>query len=253
MNIYDLKVIVTGAASGLGKEISLSLCRAGATVAALDINQTGLEELKAEAKDLAGKIYSYRADVACESEVVEVTKNAFSDCMYINGLINCAGIYRDGLLITSYQQSFFKMPLAQWQKVIDVDLTGTFLMTREVAAQMIERAITPAVIINISSISRHGNPGQSNYSAAKAGVVVDTRVWAQELASYGIRVAAIAPGFIHTPILQAMQPEVLDQWITKIPLGRLGEACEIFDGVRFIVECDYFNGKCLEIDGGLNI
>jgi len=93
--------------------------------------------------------------------------------------------------------------------------------------------------------------GQSNYSAAKAGVVADTRVWAQELAPYGIRVAAIAPGFVRTPILDAMQPDVLQTWIDRAPLKRLGEPSEIFAGVRFIFECEFFTGKYLEIDGGL--
>lgn len=253
MKLNALNIIITGAASGLGRECALALCRVGAQVAAIDINQAGLERLYKESRELEGKLSIYKANIAREEEVIAVVKKIFASGTAINGLLNSAGIYRDGRLITSYQDSLFKMPLAQWQTVIDVDLTGTFLMTREVAALMIERTISPGVIINISSISRHGNPGQANYSAAKAGVVADTRIWAQELAPYGIRVAAIAPGFIQTPILGAMQPEVLAAWIAKIPAGRLGEASEIFEGVRFIVECEYFNGKCLDIDGGLTL
>ena len=124
-------------------------------------------------------------------------------------------------------------------------------MSREIAAHMIEKNIRPGVIVNISSVTRSGNEGQSNYSAAKAGVVVDTRVWALELAEYGIRVGAIAPGFIRTPILEAMAPNVLDSWVSRVPLRRLGEPEEIYAALKFIFECEFFNGKCLEIDGGL--
>jgi len=253
MKINDCKFIVTGAASGLGREFSLSLCRAGASVVAVDIDQPGLDTLAIDAKNLVGELYVHRANVSREDEVVRAVEKAFSVCGSINGLINSAGIYRDGLLIRPYQGGVLKMPLAQWKTVLDVDLTGTFLMIREVATQMIERKIKPGVLINISSISRHGNVGQANYSAAKSGVVVDTKVWAQELAPYGIRVTAIAPGFIQTPILQAMHPDILEEWISKVPLKRLGEPHEIFAGVRFIIECDYFNGRCLDIDGGLNM
>lgn len=254
MDLNGLRVIVTGASSGLGKETALSLCRAGAKVACVDVDSAGLTNLVAEAGAFAGEMRSYQADISREEEVIEAVNRASTDYHSINALVNSAGIYRDGLLLRSWPSgAITKLPLAQWKAVIDVDLTGLFLMTREVAAQMVEKAVRPGVIINISSISRHGNPGQGNYSAAKAGVVADTRVWAQELAPYGIRVAAIAPGFIQTPILRAMQPETLKEWVTKVPLKRLGEPHEIFSGVRFIIECEYFNGKCLDIDGGLTL
>ena len=251
MQLSDLRIIITGAASGIGKECALELCRAGARVVGIDINDSGLAELPVKAKDLSGEMHTYQADISHEDEVIKVVQKASADYGYINALINCAGIYRDGLLLRSFQGKVITMPLAQWKAVIDVDLTGLFLMTREVAGQIVRNAIKSGVIINISSISRHGNPGQSNYSAAKAGVVADTKLWAQELASYGIRVAAIAPGFIRTPILRFMHLEVLQEWITKIPVAWLGEPYEIFAGVRFIIECECFNGKCLDIDGGL--
>ncbi|MEO1268306.1 MAG: SDR family oxidoreductase, partial [Myxococcota bacterium] len=138
-------------------------------------------------------------------------------------------------------------------QVIDVDLTGPFLCTREFAAKVIETDTTPSVVVNISSVSRHGNMGQSNYSAAKAGLVADTKLWANELARYGVRVAAIAPGFIDTPILQGMRPEMLEKILKGVPMRRAGSCEEIFKGIQFIVECDYFTGKCLDIDGGLTL
>jgi 3-oxoacyl-[acyl-carrier protein] reductase len=109
------------------------------------------------------------------------------------------------------------------------------------------------VVVNISSVARHGNPGQSNYSAAKAGLVADTKLWAQELARYGIRTGAIAPGFVQTPILEGMRPEVLEGMLKAVPLRRAGTTAEIFAGVRFIIECGYFTGRCIDIDGGISM
>ena len=108
-------------------------------------------------------------------------------------------------------------------------------------------------MINISSVSRAGNMGQSNYSAAKAGLVADTQLWAKELARYGIRVGAIAPGFVQTPILDGMRPEMLEKMVSGVPLRRTGTCQELYLGVKFIIECGYFTGRCLDIDGGLVI
>ena len=139
-----------------------------------------------------------------------------SDFGAINGLVNNAGILRDGLTIKVKDGQLSKMSLAQWQSVIDVNLTGVFLCTREVAAKMIELK-NEGAIVNISSISRAGNMGQANYSAAKAGVAADTVVWAKELARYGIRVAGVAPGFIETEMTAGMKPEALEKMTAGIP------------------------------------
>ncbi|NOK38480.1 SDR family oxidoreductase [Corallococcus exercitus] len=252
MKLNELRCLVTGAASGLGRAIALGLCREGARVAALDLNEAGLGQLEEEARGLPGQLLPLRADVTREEEVVAAVKRASEAFEFLNGLVNNAGIYRDGVLVKVDRNGrVLKMPRAQWQVVIDTDLTGPYLLAREVAAQMIEKKVQPGIIINVSSISRAGVSGQTNYSAAKAGVVADARVWAEELAPYGIRAAAIAPGFFQTPILDAMKQETLDQWLSRIPLKRLGNPDEIFAAVRFIVECEYFNGSCLELDGGL--
>jgi 3-oxoacyl-[acyl-carrier protein] reductase len=252
MKIADCKIIVTGAASGMGKHFALSLCREGAKVAAFDLNEEALAEVAKEAAELPGDIKSYVVNVAKEDEVIAGVKKAADDFDGINGVINNAGIFRDGLLVKKDKKSgeIKKMSLQNWQAVIDVDLTGPFLMTREVVAQMIERDLGPGVIVNISSVSRAGNMGQSNYSAAKAGLVADTKLWAHELARYQIRVGAIAPGFIRTPILEGMRPEMLEKMLQDVPMRRLGEPEEIYAGVRFIIECGYFTGRCLDIDGG---
>lgn len=145
-----------------------------------------------------------------------------------------------------------KLSLAQWQSVIDVNLTGVFLCTREVAAKMLELKCEGA-IVNISSVSRAGNMGQSNYSAAKAGIASLTVVWAKELARYGIRVGAVAPGFIGTEMVASMKPEALERMTSAIPLRRLGTPEEIAQAVTFIFESDYFTGRVLEMDGGIRL
>jgi 3-oxoacyl-[acyl-carrier protein] reductase len=144
------------------------------------------------------------------------------------------------------------MTLAQWNAVIGVNLSGVFLCAREAAAQMIQLG-HGGVIVNISSISRTGNAGQTNYSAAKAGVESMGVVWAKELARYGIRVASVAPGFTQTEILAAMRPDVLEKLTAPVPLKRLGKPEEIASAVQFIFENDFFTGRCLDIDGGLRL
>lgn len=254
MKVSDLKIIVTGAASGMGRHFALSLLREGAHVAACDMNEEGLSTLKGEAGDAANRLVTFKTNVAVESEVVELVKGTVDAFGSVNGLVNNAGIFRDGLLVKQDKDgSMKKMSLANWQAVIDVDLTGPFLCTREVAAYMVEKGIKPGVIISISSISRHGNMGQSNYSAAKAGLVADTKLWGGELARYGIRTGAIAPGFIETPILAGMRPEVLEGMVKAVPLRRVGKPEEVYLAIKFIVECDYFTGKVIDVDGGQSL
>lgn len=253
MKLNELRIAVTGAASGMGRVFTRELVAAGANVAAIDFNAAGLETLESELGN-SDQLFTYVADVSKEADVVATFGQAWSDLGGLNGLINSAGIFRDMLLVKKDKTTgeVKKMPFADWQKVIDVDLTGPFLCTREFAAHIVENNGGPGVIVNLSSAARHGNAGQSNYSAAKAGLVADTVVWARELARYGVRVAAIAPGFIDTPILQGMRPEVLEALVKTVPLHRVGAPEEIWQGVKFIIECDYFTGRCLDIDGGLS-
>jgi 3-oxoacyl-[acyl-carrier protein] reductase len=251
MDIATCRAIVTGAASGLGREVCAGLCRAGATVVAMDSNRKGLDALVGEFGD---RISTCDVDVTREREVTEAVDAAFARHGQVDVLVNSAGIYRDGLMVKDIGDGeFVSMPLTQWRTVIETDLTGTFLMSREVALRMVRDGVRPGVIITVSSVSRAGNAGQGNYASAKAGVVAFTRSIALELAPHGIRAAAIAPGFIDTPILSAMESRRLAERIATIPARRLGTPEEIFAGVRFIIECEYFNGRCLEIDGGLAI
>ncbi|MFZ5480999.1 MAG: SDR family oxidoreductase [Myxococcota bacterium] len=253
MNISGMNVLVTGGASGMGRGFVLSLAREGANVAFCDLNDEAIAGVVDEAKGLAGKVVGFRANVAKEDDVVQLVKDARAALGGLNGLVNNAGIIRDGLLVKVNKETgaVEKLSLAKWQQVLDVNLTGVFLCTREFAASCIETKTKPAVVVSISSISRHGNQGQSNYSAAKAAIVADTKLWGQELARYGIRTGAIAPGFTRTPILEGMPPEALEKVSAPVPLKRIGEPSEMYMAVKFIFECDYFTGRTIDVDGGL--
>lgn len=250
MNIDNSSVIVTGAASGLGRCFALNLAESGADVFGLDVDDEGLAALEDEQPG----IETFAGSVADEDDVNAAVKAAVDAFGSVDGLINNAGIFRDALLARKDRDTgdVTTMSLDEWQSVIDVNLTGTFLCTREVVRHMIE-ADNGGVVVNISSCSRHGNQGQTNYSATKAGVVADTKLWAEELARHDIRVGAVAPGFTETPILEGMPEKMLDKMLQEVPLRRAGRPEEIYQAVEFIFECDYFTGKCIDVDGGINL
>jgi len=253
MQIQGSNFIVTGGASGMGRHFVLSLARDGANVAFCDLNDEGIQAVVAEGAGLPGKVVGFTANVAREEDVTRLVSDAAEALGPVNGIIANAGIIRDGLLIKKDRETgaIKKLSMRKWQQVIDVNLTGVFLCAREYAAYAVENGVKPGVIISISSISRHGNMGQSNYSAAKAGIVAMTKLWGGELARYGIRTGAIAPGFTRTPILEGMPPAMLEKVVKPVPLRRIGEPEEQFMAVKFIIENDYFTGRVIDVDGGL--
>lgn len=253
MDIKDKVVVVTGGAQGLGLAIAETLAAKGAKLALVDLNQERLDKAAASCTALGGEGKGYLANVAKEADVVALFDQIVSDFGQVDALVNNAGILRDGLMVKVKDGEIVKrMSIEEWQAVIDVNLTGVFLCGREAATKMIENN-TKGVIINISSASKEGNMGQSNYSAAKAGVASMAVVWAKELARYGIRSASIAPGFIATEMVASMKPEALEKMAAGIPLRRLGEPAEIGHTVAYILENDYFTGRCIEMDGGLRL
>jgi 3-oxoacyl-[acyl-carrier protein] reductase len=253
MDISNKTVVVTGAGRGIGRAIALKLARHGADIALFDLNANDLEETCALCAAQSVQARGYRVNVADEGEVSAAMTRVAADFGRLDGLVNNAGIVRDGLLVKVKDGAVVgRMTMDQWNAVIGVNLSGVFLCAREAAAHMIELG-NGGVIVNISSISRTGNAGQSNYSAAKAGVESMGVVWAKELARYGIRVGSIAPGFTHTEILSSMRPEVLDKLTAPVPLKRLGQPEEIAHAVLFIFENDFFTGRCLDVDGGLRL
>ncbi|HEX5843707.1 MAG TPA: SDR family oxidoreductase [Pseudomonas sp.] len=252
MQLKDKVIIITGGCQGLGRAMAEYLADKGAKLALVDLNQEKLDEAVAACQAKGVQARAYLCNVANEEQVTQTVGQIAEDFGAINGLVNNAGILRDGLTIKVKDGEITKLSLAQWQSVIDVNLTGVFLCTREVAAKMIELK-SEGAIVNISSISRAGNIGQANYSAAKAGVAADTVVWARELARYGIRVAGVAPGFIETEMTGSMKPEALEKMTAGIPLRRMGKPAEIAHSVAYILENDYYTGRILELDGGLRL
>jgi 3-oxoacyl-[acyl-carrier protein] reductase len=253
MELKGKTVAVTGAARGIGRALAEDLAAVGADLALIDLRLEDLEAALAACKSHGVEARGYAAHVAGEDEVISTFDRIVADFGRFDGLVNNAGIVRDALLIKSKQGAITsKMSLTQWQAVIDVNLTGVFLCGREAAERMVKLG-NGGVIVNISSISRLGNVGQSNYTAAKAGVAAMSVVWARELARYGIRVGAVAPGFTHTAILDSMRPELLEKMVAPVPVGRLGQPAEIAHAVRFIFENEFFTGRVLEVDGGLRL
>jgi 3-oxoacyl-[acyl-carrier protein] reductase len=237
----------------MGRHFSTKLVEHGAYVAAGDVNEAALMELADSCKGMEGKIFTHVLDVTDESSSQSFIDKAYDAMGGLTGLVNNAGILRDGLLVKKDRKTgeIVKMTRDQWQAVIDVNLTGASLMVRDVVAKMIETDSKPGVVINMSSLARHGNRGQSNYVAAKASLAANTVTWAREFGRYGIRVGAIAPGMIETPMTQGMNQKARDQLVTMVPVGRIGNPDDIWLAVKFIVECDYFTGRVLDVDGGL--
>ncbi len=246
MDLRDLKIIVTGAAQGMGAHFARRLAEAGAQVAAGDVNDSRLAELP-------GGIHRRRLDVSSEDDARAFVAWASSAMGGLNALVNNAGIIRDGLLVRKDRNTGEVTTLTRedWDAVIAVNLTGATVMVREVVAAMLRSGTRPGVVVNMSSSARHGNRGQSSYVAAKAALAANTVTWAREFAPFGIRVGAIAPGMIETPMTQGMNQKARDALVAAVPVGRIGQPEDVWRAVRFVLECDYFDGRCVDVDGGL--
>src|SRR5580698_6563499 len=252
MKLADLKIIVSGGASGMGRHFAIRLAEGGAQVAIGDVNEAGLAETVSLAKG-PGKVHAKKLDVSSEAEVGAFVEWAHGAMGGLNGLVNNAGILRDGLLVKKDRTTgaITKLSKDQWDAVIGVNLTGATFMVREVVAKMAATEQRPGVIVNMSSVARHGNRGQSNYSAAKAALAANTVTWSREFAPFGIRVGAVAPGMVETPMTQGMNQKARDALVAAIPVGRIGLPEDLWLAVKFVLECDYFNGRTIDVDGGL--
>lgn len=248
MKIDGKTCIVTGAGNGLGRAIALDLANRGARVQAADINEEALTSLRQENKEaIEPRVLDVRDEESVQTFFAALDKSGITPDI----LVNNAGITRDGLLIKVGKDATTTMSLDDFMSVLQVNLVGVFLCTREAVKRMV--SARGGVIVNISSVSRAGNVGQTNYSASKAGVDAMTVAWSKELARYNIRCAAIAPGYTGTEMVKAVNPQILEKIVARVPLKRLGEPSEISRTVQFIIENDFVNGKILEIDGGLRI
>lgn len=247
MEILKGKVaIVTGGSSGIGKATMVRLASEGAVVVNWDINSERGLALVEELTTKGFESHFSKVDTSNLEGVIAATEEVIAKYNKIDILINNAGILRDATLV--------KMDNEKWQQVIDVNLTGVFNCAKAVVPHMISNA--SGRIVNMSSIvGLHGNFGQTNYAAAKAGVIAMTQTWGKELGGKGINVNAIAPGFIHTEILDSMPTEVLDRMKAKVPLKRLGTAEEIANMILFLVsdQANYVNGAVISVDGGVSL
>ena len=253
MQIKNNTFVITGAAQGLGEAISVALARQGAKLALLDINAERLDQTLEACKHEGASCYAFTCNVADETSVRRCFVSIEEHLGPIAGIVNNAGILRDAMLVKVKEGEIVdRMSLEQWQSVIDINLTGVFLCGREAATGMIRNG-DGGVIINISSISRAGNAGQSNYAAAKAGVAALSTTWARELARYKIRSVAIAPGVFETEMVASLKPEAHERITSAVPLQRTGAVEELAHAIEFIIENDYFSGRILELDGGLRL
>ncbi|MEA3642772.1 MAG: SDR family oxidoreductase [Lamprobacter sp.] len=249
MDLRQKPALITGGAAGFGRALAERLLAEGARVAALDCDCERLEQFAATHPALL----AITCDVANPAQVEQAVSQVSDAFDGIQVLVNNAGIMRSAPLINPLDRQDPRHPLDLWQQVMDVNLNSVFYLTRAVAADMVRRR-NRGVIVNVSSISARGNAGQSAYSAAKAGVEALTVVWAKELGRLGIRVAAIAPGFCDTQgAADALEAAQLQRWIDQVPLKRMGQVEEVVEALLWILKADYFNGRVLELDGGLRL
>ncbi|ESA34383.1 3-oxoacyl-(acyl-carrier-protein) reductase [Leptolyngbya sp. Heron Island J] len=242
--MQDQVAIITGSSRGIGKAAALALAAEGASVV---INyarsSTAADEVVAEITEVGGSAIALQADVSKEDQVDALIKGTMEKFGRIDVLVNNAGITRDTLLL--------RMKPDAWQAVIDLNLTGVFLCTRAVAKIMLKQR--SGRIINISSVAGlMGNPGQANYSAAKAGVIGFTKTVAKEMAARGVTVNAVAPGFIETDMTSELSNT--EEILKFIPLGRYGQASEVAGLIRFLAAdpaAAYITGQVMNVDGGM--
>ena len=243
-NLQGRIALVTGASQGIGRACALELARAGATVALAARNEAKLADVAAEIAAAGGQAAAFALDVASEESIKNGAKAVLDQFGKVEVLVNNAGITRDDLMM--------RMKRSDWDDVIGTNLTGAFLLTQALLRQMMKNRW--GRIINITSVvGRTGQEGQVNYAASKAGMIGFTRSLAREVASRGITVNAVAPGYIETPMTAVLDEKLRTAMIAQIPLGRPGTDAEIAKSVAFLASDDaaYITGHVLDVNGGM--
>ena len=244
MELQNKLALITGGAQGIGKTISEELVQNGAHVVLGDVNLEGAQATAEAINNNGGSASAVKIDVSNPAEVKQVFDSILKDKKPIDIMINNAGITRDGLMI--------RMKEADWDRVLNINLKGTFLCSQQAAKQMMKQK--SGVIVNIASIvGVIGNFGQANYSASKAGVIGLTKTLAREVASRGIRVNAVAPGFIDTEMTRVLDESVRQSLIEQIPLAKLGLPEDVARCVAFLVSdrSSYITGQVINVNGGM--
>ena len=244
MDLTGKKAIVTGAGQGIGKAIALRLANAGADIALLDLNLSSAEEVAEEIAALGRQAIPIPTDVSYADDVNAAVDKVLTEFGRVDILVNNAGIAGRTLPLTDLDES-------DWDSVIGVNLTGVFLCCKAVIGLMIEQDY--GRIVNIASIAgKEGNPTLIPYSVSKAGVICLTKALAKEVTDYNIRVNAVSPAVIETPIMEGMAQSTIDYMVGKIPLGRIGKPEEVAAVVNFLAsdEVSFVTGQCYDVSGG---
>ena len=246
MFLEGKKAVVTGSGRGIGRSIALALARNGADVAVLDMDEAGAGETAGIIEQTGRKSLALAVDVSRLSEVEEAINKILDLLGSIDIVVNNAGITRDNLLI--------RMKEDEWDSVIAVNLKGSFNLSKAVARSMMKQR--SGCIVNIASIiGMMGNAGQANYAASKGGLIALTKSLAKEMAPRGIRVNAIAPGFIATEMTNKIPEKLREEMVRSIPLGRMGEPDDVAAVVSFLTSpaAGYITGQVIVVDGGMYI
>ncbi|GGP24761.1 3-oxoacyl-ACP reductase FabG [Silvimonas amylolytica] len=246
MKLKDKVAIITGSASGIGQATALKFAQEGAKVVVCDLNRAGVDQVVSELVALGTEAAGFQVDVTDKTTIAEMVAGVKSRFGRIDILVNNAGIVADAQL--------FKMTEEQFDRVIDINLKGVYNCTKAVIDTMIEQG--QGVILNASSVvGVYGNFGQTNYAASKFGVIGFVKTWAKELGKKGIRANAVCPGFVATPILNAMPEKVIQAMEDKVPMKRMARPEEIASVYAFLAsdEASYINGAAIEVTGGLTL
>ena len=238
--------IITGGAQGIGLATALKFSREGAIVVVCDIRQAAVDAAVAQCQEAGAKALGLVVDVTQREMVDAMVQQVLNQFGRIDVLVNNAGITQDARLQ--------KMTIEQFDRVIDVNLRGVFHCSQAVADAMVKQG--SGVILNASSVvGIYGNFGQTNYAATKFGVIGFTKTWSRELGPKGVRVNAVAPGFVATPILSTIPDKVLQEMTDRVPLKRLGQPEDIANVYAFLASDDaaYINGAVLEVSGGMTV
>lgn len=256
MEIKDKVAVITGGASGIGAATAIHLAAKGAKIVIADLNEKGLQETVSTIVESGGQAIAVKTNVTNEDEVSNLMENAIEAFGAINIVVPSAGIFKDAFMVSPDRETGKVkrfMSTDQFMDVISVNLLGSFLTLREASKRMIDNKWV-GVLIPISSINKEGQLGQLNYSSTKVAIALWPKIMVGEFHAKkvkNIRVVGIAPGYVETPILLGMKPEVLDSIVKDVAIGRLVKTKEIVDSIAFSIENDAVTGTTLEISGGV--